>query len=259
MKALQFGVVVFGLVCLAGCDLEQTLAPASAHADAGVAAQLPPYSGPKASIAVAKFEWKAPITTTTRGAGGLGGFTVTQQQDYLGGLQDMLSTTLVQSGRFKVLERQELAAVRAEQDLGRTGEAEQATAAKTGKIKGADLLVVAAITGFEPGTSGVGGGIGGVGSRFGGALSVSTQKSSIAMDIRLVNSTTTEVVAATRVEGSARDTSIGIGAVGLAGNTPLGGGLSVFAKTPMEKAIRICINEAVKYIVQVTPPEYFKY
>jgi hypothetical protein len=39
----------------------------------------------------------------------------------------------------------------------------------------------------------------------------------------------------------------------------MGGGLSGFAKTPMEKAIRTCIYESVKFLVKETPKEYFKY
>jgi hypothetical protein len=37
------------------------------------------------------------------------------------------------------------------------------------------------------------------------------------------------------------------------------GGLGTYAKTPMEKAIRSCIYEAAKYIIDNTPQEYFKY
>jgi len=39
----------------------------------------------------------------------------------------------------------------------------------------------------------------------------------------------------------------------------LGAGLSGYANTPLEKAIRVCIIEAVKYISGSVPPGYFKY
>jgi len=35
--------------------------------------------------------------------------------------------------------------------------------------------------------------------------------------------------------------------------------LGAYANTPMEKAIRICIIEAVRYIAQVIPANYYKY
>jgi curli biogenesis system outer membrane secretion channel CsgG len=66
------------------------------------------------------------------------------------------------------------------------------------------------------------------------------------------------VLAATRVQGQAGDFSAGL-MTGFFGSFALGGGLSGYANTPMEKAIRVCIIEAVKYIAQVTPPEYYKY
>ncbi|MEW6675685.1 MAG: CsgG/HfaB family protein [Nitrospirota bacterium] len=78
----------------------------------------------------------------------------------MGGLRDMLTTTLVQSKRYRVLERQELGAIQEEIALGEQGYAEKKTAVTKGKIKGADLLIVAAVTGWDPGTAGTGGGIG---------------------------------------------------------------------------------------------------
>lgn len=257
MRKLWLAGVV---VILVGCaEWEQRLAPTSARVDAGLSAELPPYTGPKARVAVADFQWKVGTVKETKVSAGAGGFTVSEQEKYIGGLADMLTTALVQSGRFRVVERKALSAIRAEQELGRTGEAEKGTAAVTGKIKGADLLIVAAVTGFEPGTSGISGGVGGAGSKLGAAISAAFRKSSIALDIRIIDSSTSEILAATRIEGVARDTNLAGIIGGITGNTTLGAGLSVFAKTPMEKAIRICINEAVKYIISHTPQTYFKY
>jgi len=46
---------------------------------------------------------------------------------------------------------------------------------------------------------------------------------------------------------------------GFMGGWALGGGLSAYANTPMEKAIRVCIVEAVRYISQTISPAYYKY
>ena len=43
------------------------------------------------------------------------------------------------------------------------------------------------------------------------------------------------------------------------GGWALGAGLGAYANTPMEKAIRICIIEAVRYISQTIPASYYKY
>jgi curli biogenesis system outer membrane secretion channel CsgG len=134
---------------------------------------------------------------------------------------------------------------------------------KKGGIKGADLLVVAAITGWDPATSGGGGGIGGgmlgKATALFGAARGAYKKSSMAMDIRIIDATSSEVLAATRVEGEGKDVNLGAGLAALTGSGGMGGGLGGFAKTPMEKAIRTCIYEAVKFLVDNTPPSYMKY
>lgn len=177
----------------------------------------------------------------------------------MSGLRDMLTTALIQSGRYKVLERQQLSAIQEEIALGERGYAEKKTAVKRGKIKGADLLVVAAVTGWDPGAAGTGGGVGMGTWGFLGAIAGAFKKSYMAMDIRIIDTATSEVLAATRVEGEAKDINFGVLAGGLIGNVGLGGALGAYAKTPMEKAIMACTNEAVKYIISATPHEYMKY
>lgn len=260
MRTFAPVLLVFLILSVSGCV--ESMAQPTAKVDKGLETQLPPYSGPKASVAVAKFDWKVGTsgsTTTIRGAGE-GPITITHEQTgYMTGLKDMLTTTLVQSKRYRVLERQELGAIQDEIALGQQGYAEKKTAVKKGKIKGADLIVVAAITGWDPGSSGTGGGIG-FGTRgFLGGIAASVKKSSMAMDIRIIDTSTSEVLAATRVEGEATDVNLGFLAGGIIGDVGLAGGLGTYAKTPMEKAIRTCLYEAVKYIVENTPKEYYKY
>ena len=208
---------------------------------------LPPYSGPKARIAVADFDVKAAQATFQIGSG----------------LREMLVTALVNSKRFSVVERQALAAVMQEQELSSSGAAQAgAGGPQRGKIKTADLIVSAAVTEFEPRASGGSAGIGGggfVGSGIlGGILGGSLNTAHMALDIRIIDASTSEVLVATRVQGQASDIS---GAImsGFFGSWGLGGGLSMYANTPMEKAIRVCIIEAVRYIAQEVPPTYYKY
>jgi len=56
----------------------------------------------------------------------------------------------------------------------------------------------------------------------------------MALDIRIVDASTSEVLAATRVQGEASDVSGGFMA-GFFGSWGLGAGLSGYANTPMEK------------------------
>lgn len=237
-------MVVF-LMCLGllmgGCAA--TSVEPKAKVDTSFESELGPYSGPKVSIAVAKFEWKAGK----------------REEGATGGLKDMLTTLLVQSKRFKVLEREELKSIKDEIGLSESEYIDEAQKIEKGKIKGADILVIAAITGWEPGAEKIGSGGGAAAGGFLGAIFGAFKKSYLCMDIRLIDSATSEVLAATRVEGEAKEVDLGALAGGMFGSVPLGGVLSKYSKTPMEKAIRVCLKEAVKYISQNTLPTYFKY
>jgi curli biogenesis system outer membrane secretion channel CsgG len=235
------------IVSLIGCaTLDQMTQPTAQVDNTAGAAPLPPYSGPKARVAIADFEVKAAKATGEIGSG----------------LREMLVTALVNSHRFSVLERQVLNAVMQEQELSVSGAAQAGSGPQRGKIKTADLIITAAVTEFEPeasgGSAGIGGG-GGIGSGIlGGLLGAGINKSHMALDIRIIDASTSEILSSTRVQGQASDVSGGAMA-GFFGGWALGVGLSAYANTPMEKAIRICIIEAVRYISQTIPANYYKY
>jgi curli biogenesis system outer membrane secretion channel CsgG len=233
-------LLIIGIV---GCASTQPTA--RVDNDAG-AAPLPPYSGPKARVAIADFDVKAAKATGEIGSG----------------LREMLITAMVNSNRFSVLERQQLGAVMQEQELSASGAAQQGSGPQRGKIKTADLIVTAAVTEFEPaasgGAAGIGGGGGVASGVLGGLLGAAMNKSHMAMDIRIVDTSTSEVLSSTRVQGEASDVAGGF-MMGFMGSWALGGGLGAYANTPMEKAIRICIIEAVRYIAQTIPANYYKY
>ncbi len=235
------GLMFLGLL-MGGCAA--TSVEPKAKVDTSMESELGPYSGLKASLAVSKFEWKA------EGEG---------ESGVSDGLKDMLTTVLVQSRRFKVLEREELGSVKDEIKLSESEYIDQGEKVEKGKIKGAEILVVAAITGWEPNAEKTGSGVGGAGGGVLGAVFGAFKKSYLAMDIRIIDSATSEVLSATRIEGEAKEVDLGVLAGGIFGSVPLGGALSKYSRTPMEKAIRVCLKEAVKYIAENTPKEYFKY
>ena len=207
------------------------------------------YDGPKARIAVADFEDKMSSTGHYRA-------------EYGRGMADMLATSLFNTNRYIVLERQKLTYVLAEQDLGASGRMKRETAAPIGELEGAELLVVAAVTGFDPGASGGGGGVGGVvGSLFGsragqaaGAVAGGFRRAHIALDLRVIDTKTGRVVAGNSVQGSA--TEVG-GSLGVA-DSAFGGALGGFARTPMERAIRDAIQASVDFVVKNTPTRYYR-
>jgi curli biogenesis system outer membrane secretion channel CsgG len=155
-------------------------------------------------------------------------------------LQDMLASELVSTKSFQVLERKEIDAVLGEQDLGASGRIDRKTKAKIGKIKGAQYLVAATVTSYEENTSGTGGGIGIAGFNIGGSKS----KAYIAVDLKIIDATTAEIVDARTVEANSSSGGLGFGGgIGI-----FSGNLSKYAKTPAGKAIRACIIEITDYL-----------
>jgi curli biogenesis system outer membrane secretion channel CsgG len=243
-----FKLICFPLAVLfvAGCASLNMQPTAQVDNAAGTAA-LPPYSGPKARIAVADFEVKAAKASREIGSG----------------LREMLITALVNSNRFSVVERQALNAVMQEQELSASGAAQAGSGPQRGNIRTADLVITAAVTEFEPqasgGRAGIGGG-GGVGSGIlGGLLGAALNKAHMALDIRIIDTSTSEVLAATRVQGQASDMAGGFMGGFMGGGGGIGVGLSAYANTPMEKAIRVCIIESVRYLSQTISANYYKY
>ncbi len=211
-------------------------------------AQAEDYNGPKARLAVGEFTDK-----TAKGGGSGGWFSMfgmnwAQIGD---GMRDMLTTALFNTNRYIVLEREQLDTVMSEQDLGATGRIKQGTEAKIGEIYGADLIITAAVTEFQGSQSGVGGATRVLGVNLGGGM----KKGHVAIDIRIIDANTSQIVAATSVEGDAK--SFGLGGATRVGSLPIA--LGGFSKTPVEKAIRACIQAAVDYIVTKTPQSYYRY
>ena len=210
-------------------------------------AQREAYDGPKARIAVARFTDK-----TGKGwwTGAIGD-----------GMADMMATALFHSNRYIVLERQTLGEVLREQDLGASGRVKRGTEAPIGEIEGAELLITGAVTEFEGAQSGVGGALGGIGAagRILGGISGGIKNDHMAIDVRIVDTKTSRIVAATSVEGEASDFNLGGALGGAVGGGALGGALGGWSKTPTEKALRICIQEAVKFIAARTPQTYYHY
>ena len=142
------------------------------------------------------------------------------------GMRDMLTTALFSSNRFIVLEREQLDEILAEQDLAAAGRVKKGTEAQTGEIYGAELMITAAVTEFEGSKQGVGGGTRILGVTVGGGV----KKSHVAIDIRIVDTNTSQIVAAASVEGDAK--SFGVGGATRVGPVPVG--LGGFSKTPIE-------------------------
>ena len=168
-------------------------------------------------------------------------------------LAAVLSNELNATGNFSVVERQKLGAVLSEQELAELGLVRQGTEAKKGQLTGSRYIVLGQVTSYEEGVAGKSSGarIGGVnigGIRLGGGGRKKSQEAYIAIDLRVVDSTTGEVVHARTVEGRAtsksRGANVGVNVSGIS----LGGGSSEKKRVPVGKALRAALIEATNYL-----------
>ncbi len=181
-------------------------------------AQTEPYQGPKERIAVQPFEYKA-----AQGAGSVGD-----------GLSDMLADSLFNTNRFILLERERMQDVIDEQNLSDTGRFRTETVAPKGELEGAELLIRGSVIQFEPNCRG------------GSLLLVSGKQACVSINLRIVDVRTGRIVNSTTVDGTSGSAGVGL----IFATSPLPTGLGAWAQTPMEEAIRNCMEEAVRHIVE---------
>lgn len=161
--------------------------------------------------------------------------------DLSNNLASMLEASLFETGRFVIVERKEIADVFTEQDLQASGRAATAkSVAQTGLIRSAKYIATGSVTRVDTNTSGNDGGIGIRGIRIGG----SSSKAEIELVVKLVDTTSGEVVASKRIVGVAGGSKIRVGFYknGVSGN------LGSFAKTPIGEAAQDCISAATDFI-----------
>jgi curli biogenesis system outer membrane secretion channel CsgG len=157
------------------------------------------------------------------------------------GLAEMLTTELSKTGQFIVVERQALGDIVKEQELGMSGLVRQETAAQTGQVLGAQIIVRGAVTEFEEGASG--GGVG-VRSRDVG-IEGRASNAHVALDIRLIDASTGQVIASHNAAKTASSASGGFGA--RSGGVDFGG--DIFFQTPLGQATRAAMQDALQFIM----------
>ena len=156
------------------------------------------------------------------------------------GMADQLTDALMQSGKFIVLERQTLGDVFDEQDLAQSGRMAKSKSARTGKATSAQILVKGTVTEFEAKSSGGGSGI----SLFGVNVGANKSEAHVGIIIRLIDTTTGQVLQSQRVEGKAKSGGFKLG-LNIKG---VGFGTDGFKKTPLGKAMQIAIDNATEFI-----------
>lgn len=109
------------------------------------------------------------------------------------GVSDMLTTALVKSGNYRVMERAEIDRILNEQDFGQSGRVTQQSAAKIGQVLGVEIAVIGSVSEFGYKKGETGGAIKGLG------IGVSNQQAVVGVDVRMVNTNTGEIITAENV------------------------------------------------------------
>lgn len=216
-----------------------TAQPAQPAPPPPTAKPLPPPTGPKKRIAVAKFDAAGNFVA------------VYGSWDIGGGLAAQLTTALINSGHFIVVERAELAGVLREQEMGLQKVVSKETAAQVGRVLGAQLLVRGAVTEFEQkaGGGGLRLGFGGLGP-LGAALGGQSTHGLVGMDVRLIDTTTGQVLQSHRAEAKLEQKGV---SVDLNVKEVSFGG-DQFEKTVLGQATRKAIEDAVAFIIRAMEP-----
>ncbi len=197
---------------------------------------MPKISGPKRTISVGKFD-------------AIGAFTAKYGNwDIGGGLSAMMTTALIESGQFIVVERANLQQVLSEQELKTSRLTNPNTGPTHGKIIGVQHLVYGSVTEFGAEDKGsgfsIGGSGGGIGNLISGALSTQSASGNVTIDVRLVDTTTGQVIETHTINqpisSSGFDVSLGYRGINM--------GTNQFDKTPLGVASRAVISRAVRRI-----------
>ncbi len=161
-------------------------------------------------------------------------------------MSDLLIDALVETGRYFIVERSALQAIRQEQIMALSGEVDASTGAEVGKLIGAEFLVVGVVSKFEEKTGG--GGLGGI---IGGkALSgVGWFTSELGITVRIIAATTGEIVASEKI--NQKENSFGLVAGAATADGAAGGGL--FKSKSMQTAMEKAIVRAVEVIGEQIP------
>jgi curli biogenesis system outer membrane secretion channel CsgG len=179
------------------------------------------------SISVSKFENKA----------GWSG-----QWDIGNAFGEIMTAALQESGKFIVLGEKDMRGeAMAEQDLANSGRmAGGKKAPKTGQMTPAQLLVKGAVTHVQDSTTGGGGGVNFAGFRVGG----SGDKAEVNITIYIIDTTTGQVKAQSKVVGKAGRKGLNLGYSG----SSFGGDVAGFKKDNVGKATEDAVGQAVQFL-----------
>ena len=200
--------------------LAQTTTGSTSTPDTSPPVVAPPATPLQVSIAIGNFACKASRCTADLG----------------NGIADALATALLDTGKFSLLERENLAGTTAENFFNATN--------PTARYEGADVVVFGAITNLD--VDGQGGGLCLFGVCLGGKESV------VGADLRIVDVKTSRVIAGTHVDGKSSSSGFSMNLGGLLPGLALNGNQS----SGVQAALGDMLKKAVDQLIQRIPSNY---
>jgi curli biogenesis system outer membrane secretion channel CsgG len=157
------------------------------------------------------------------------------------GMADMLTTALVKSGKYTVIERNQINSLLQEQQLGQSGIVTEQSAAKAGKMLGVELAVIGAVTEFGYSKKETGGLL----KNKGFGIGLASQKATVAVDVRFIDAATGEIINSENVrkEQSAKGISVQTPDIGFRNQ-------SDFDNSLVGKATRAAVEDIVVLLDQ---------
>jgi curli biogenesis system outer membrane secretion channel CsgG len=255
MKNLLWAALGFSFFLLPGAEAQAQSAPpaaptgVSASTSGSTSATQP--QGRKKRVAVFDFDF----ATVQKDADAAFGANV----DVGKGIADLLVKHLVQDGTYSVLERKAMDKVLTEQNFSTSDRANPASAAKIGKLLGADAIIVGSVTQFgnETKNTKVGGGGGNWGGFGIGGFGHKKSKAIVAVDARIVDIDTGEILAVADGKGESSRESTSL--LGGGGNWHGWGGGAVdfgssdFQQTILGEAVNTAVNQLSAGVIADNP------
>jgi len=226
LKATLVALVLV-VLCVSFADLQgQATAPATAR---------------KKRVAVFDFDY---ATVQSYSAAAFG-----SNVDVGRGIADLIVKYLVQDGTYSVIERKAMDKILTEQNFSNSDRANPASAAKLGKLLGVDAIIVGSVTQFGNDTKNtkVGGGGGNWGGYGIGGVGHKKTKAIVAVDARIVNIDTAEIMGVAEGKGeSSRESTSMLGGGGSWhgwGSGAVDFGSSDFQQTILGEAVNAAVKQ----------------
>ena len=198
-----------------------------------------PYTGPKKRIAVMNMDVSIPDSNAKQWADLIKRYNNIHTTSDVGlKLSEMMTTALQNTGRFVLVERQNIDDVRDEIKVGEELGNEK-TRVKKGNVLGAQILVRCAVTEFSDNKSESAGGVHVGPLTLGGGGKVA----SVTVDVKMVDAETSKVLAVSTASGDSKSQGSAIG-------LNFGAAFGKSTNEPIEKATRNAISKAVAFIVE---------